>query len=368
MGGEIGDTSRKNDRPRLCIAGNLLGRNPGYVTTQGQIIADLFLKDGYNVISVSSKLARVRRLGDVVWTIFRNRRTIDVLILEVYSGLGFVLADTTSFLSKRFGIPTVFVLHGGNLPGFTEKYPGWVSRILNRAEMLVAPSSFLGKDMMRLGFQIRVIPNVLASDSYPHKLRRYISPKLLWMRSFHPIYNPQMALDAFAVIKRENPNATLVMAGADKGIENNIRNSARNMGLKDSVRFPGFLDASSKVKEFSDADIYLNTNRIDNMPVSVIEACAMGLPVVATDVGGLSHLIENKETGLLVRDNDPNEMADAIRTLLKDADLAERLSQNGRFLAERSAWTSVRKCWEEAFEEILARKDRTKSESEPLDV
>jgi L-malate glycosyltransferase len=358
----------KTDKPRLCIAGNLLGRTPGYVTTQGQIIADLFLKDGFDVVSVSSKPNRLLRLADLVWTIFRNSQVIDVLILEVYSGAGFILADSASFLSKLFRIPAIFVLHGGNLPEFTDKYPNWVSRILRRAEILVAPSSFLAREMAQYGFQVRVIPNVLALDTYPSKLRQNISPKLLWMRSFHPIYNPQMALDAFAAVKRENPDATLVMAGADKGLENNVKNSARQMGLKDSVRFPGFLDENSKIKEFSDADVYLNTNRIDNMPVSVIEACAMGLPVVATDVGGVSHLITNGENGLLVPDGDSNKMADAIRTLLKNPDLTEQLSRKGRLLAENSAWTSVRTSWEELFAEISARKRRTKREKASINL
>lgn len=346
----------KNKRLCLCIAGNLLGRNPGYVTTQGQIIADLFIGDGHKVISVSSKLNRLARLADVIWTICRNRRKIDVLILEVYSGLGFVLADATSFLSQYLGIPTVFALHGGNLPRFTKRYPGWVSRVFKRAGILVAPSPFIVKEIAECGFQVRVIPNVLELEAYPHKLRHNISPKLLWMRSFHPIYNPQMALDAFAAIKDQHPDATLVMAGVDKGIENDIKNSAREMGLQDSVRFPGFLDEDSKIKEFTEADIYLNTNRIDNMPVTVIEACAMGLPVVATNVGGISHLLTNKETGLLVCDGAANEMANAIKTLLNNPHLTERLSRNGRLLAENSAWTSVRKYWEALFLEILAQK------------
>jgi len=343
-------------KPRLCFVGNMLGRNPGYITTQGQIVADLFAADGYRVTSVSSKLNRVLRLSDIAQHILKNSAKIDVLILEVYSGLSMIIADTTSLLCKLLKIPLILVLHGGNLPDFTTRRPNWTKRVLNRANILVAPSSFLAKEMERFGFQIRVIPNVVDLDVYPYKLRRQISPKLIWMRSFHAVYNPQMAINVFFSVRKIEPNATLVMAGVDKGLEPEIKEMAGKMGLQDNVRFAGFLGTEAKIKEFIDADIYLNTNRIDNMPVSVIEACAMGLPVVATNVGGIPHIIENGESGLLVPNEDVEAMSQAVSTLLGNAELTERLSRNGRFLAERSAWKSVKRDWEALFAELLETK------------
>lgn len=346
----------RSEKPGLCIVGHLLGRNPGYVTTQGQIIADLFIKDGYNVISVSSQINRLRRLTDVIWTLVLQRKSIDVLILEVYSGLSFFLTDAASTLAQFFRIPTSFVLRGGNLPEFTRRYPKWVKRVLKRADILVAPSTFLKKELEPYGFSIRVIPNVVAMDNYAPRVRNGVLPRLIWMRSFHPIYNPQMALDVLASLRLENMTATLVMAGADKGLEDEIKVSASRMGLQNSVRFPGFLDREAKIKEFSEADIYLNTNRIDNMPVSVVEACAMGLPVVATNVGGLPDLITDGENGLLVPEGDVQAMASAVKLLLADCDMAGRISVNARALAERSSWTNVKKAWEEVFAELLDRK------------
>lgn len=349
------------EKPRLCVVGQLLGRNPGYITTQGQIIADLFQKEGHDIISVSSKINRLFRLIDVIWTIFRKRKSIDIMIVDVYSGLSFFLADSASSISRFFRIPTVFVLRGGNLPEFTRRNHKWVKRVLKRSDLLVAPSTFLTKEMEQYGLTSRVIPNIVALDAYPYKFRNKISPKLIWMRSFHPIYNPQLALDVFALIRRDHPKATLVMAGADKGLKNEIKNSACRMGLNNSVRFPGFLEKSSKIREFSNADIYLNTNKIDNMPVSVVEACAMGLPVVATNVGGISNLLKNGVNGLLVPDDDAPAMASAIGKLLTDPELTGMISKNARLLAERSAWANIQKDWEDVFTELLNRSGRQKN-------
>src|SRR5213078_1580899 len=142
----------------------------------------------------------------------------------------FILADLASLAGKLFRIPAIFVLHGGNLPEFTKRHPLWIRRVLQRAEILVAPSTFLVGEIERFGFKVRVIPNVIDLTNYPYKLRRKISPKLFWMRSFHPIYNPQMALGTLAAVKRTDPGATLVMAGVDKGLENSIKDSAEKMG------------------------------------------------------------------------------------------------------------------------------------------
>lgn len=345
-------------KPRLCIAGNLVGKNPGHITTQGQIVADRFEASGYEVITTSSRLNPVIRLLDILWTVLIRSRRIDILIVEVYSGRAFVLADATTLLAKLLRIPAVLVLHGGSLPDFTERHSRWVRRVLRRASALVAPSAFLADKMSKYGIAATIVPNAIDINPDLYRMRREVMPKLLWMRSFHPIYNPQMALDVLAAIKSKFPSSTLVMAGADKGLQESIKGSAIRMGLGDNVSFPGFLDEKQKLAEFADADIYLNTNRVDNMPVSVLEAFAMGLPVVATNVGGIGHLISDRVNGLLVKDNDPEEMAEAISNLIVDPELCERLSQNGRSLAERSSWASVCRSWEELFARVLSPEGR----------
>jgi len=274
-----------------------------------------------------------------------------------------VLADCTSWTAKALKIPTIMVLHGGNLPHFAEKFPVWVRRVLNRAIAIVAPSPFLASEMAKLGFPVQIVPNVIDIALYPVKFRRQISPKLFWMRSFHPLYNPEMAVDVFRRIKSSHPSATFVMAGVDKGLEVHVKEKASQSIVDNTIRFPGFLDAAAKVKEFSDADIFINTNRIDNTPVAILEACAMGLPVVATNVGGLSDLLTDGENGLLVPDGDVEMMAAAIEKLLKDPILAERLSRNGRVLAKKSSWESVREMWTELFVDLSKFQDLDMSKS-----
>jgi glycosyltransferase involved in cell wall biosynthesis len=250
------------------------------------------------------------------------------------------------------GYKTILTLHGGNLPAFIRRFPNWTRRVLNRAHALVAPSEYLAGAVMTSGRTASIIPNVIDLDDYSYLCRSRVRPRLLWMRSFHPVYNPALALKVVAGLRAEYPDVTLVMAGQDKGYEIKIRSLARELGVADVVRFPGFLNKFDKAIEGNAADIYLNTSRVDNTPVAILEAGAMGLPVIATRVGGLPDLLRDGDNGLLVPDNDSTAMIGAVRRLLNDAKLTERLSTNGRVLAEQAAWPRVRPLWEKLLREV----------------
>ena len=340
----------------LCFVGNMLGRNAGYITTQGEIVADLFAAEGHEITCVSSRINRATRLAEIVKTLIIGFRAFDIVVLDTYSGLSFVIADLTSFLCKCLNLPLIMVLHGGNLPEFVQRHPRWTRRVLNRAAIMVAPSEFLAKRFGVLGYRIPIIPNIIDLDSYPYRERSKISPNLIWMRSFHEIYNPEMAVKVLAKLRGTHPDATLTMAGTDKGLEESTRKLVEELKLDGAVQFAGFLDLDKKLKEFSGADIYINTNRIDNMPVSVVEARALGLPVVATNVGGLPYVIEHGKNGFLVPSDDVDAMAAYIRMLLDSRELTRKISRKGRALAERSAWTSVRPKWEKLIGELVETK------------
>ncbi len=338
---------------RLCFISHMVGRHSGYIPVQGQILSGLFKDAGYSVIAVSDQLSRSLRMADVVSTLVRRRNNIDVLIIDTYGGLSFVLEDVASLLGRRFGQKIVMCLRGGAMPGFMAQHPDWTRRVLSRADLIVAPSEFLARAIAPYGFQARVIPNVIGLSDYHYRHRQLVSPRLFWMRSFHPIYNPTMALRVLARLQSTRPEASLVIAGADKGFEADVRRLAGELGLNGSVRFSGFLDGEGKVREGNQADIFLNTSRVDNMPVAIVEACAMGLPVVTTAVGGIPDLLTDGQTGLLVSDDDVEAAVGAIHRLLNEPDLAGRLSANGRRLAECSSWGQVRPQWEQVFADVM---------------
>ena len=341
-------TGARSDR-LVCVIGSLVGRNPGHVTTQGEILTELLERSGHRVIAASSAPGRVRRFGEIVTLLWTHRRSIDVLLLQVYSGRSFIIDDIASLLGRMFDQHIVMHVHGGGIPDFVTRYPRWTRRVLERADLVVAPTRFLGNALSPTCRSVRVIPNVIEIESYPYRPRRAVRPRLLWMRSFHDVYNPRLAVEVLARVRQRIPDATLVMAGQDKGLEGAVREAVRLRGLDAAVRFPGFLGFDAKRREGMAADIFLNTNRVDNTPVAVIEACAMGLPVVTTDVGGLPYLLTHRETGMLAPNGSVGALADAVVELVQTAALAERLSVGGRALAEQCSWSRVEGIWNDVL-------------------
>lgn len=330
----------------------MVGRNPGYVTTQGEILSDRFKEAGYEVLSTSSHPNRYVRLLQIAYTLLTRARQFDVMMVQTFGGPSFVVEDLATWIGKTFGKKMVIHLRGGAMPEFMARFPGWSRRVLRRADVIIVPSEYLARAIEKYGFHSRVIPNVINLPAYEYRLRRTLQPKLFWMRSFHQAYNPAMAVRVLARLRSKESSATLVMAGQDKGLESEVRRLAEELGLDGAVRFCGFADMEKKAEEGNAADIFINTNSIDNTPVAVLEACAMGLPVVSTDVGGVPDLLTDGVTGLLVKNDDVESMVAAIERLLGDPDLAGRLSENGLKLARSCSWFNVLPVWKQLIAEL----------------
>ncbi len=359
-------------KPRLCFVGPHLARHPGWVTTQSEVVSALFAQEGYEVRSTSSVRSPWWRTFDMLSSIFRWHRRLDLMVLSVFSGRAFLYADWLGRLARRVGLKQVFFLHGGDLPELARRAPERVRRVLARADAIVAPSPFLARMAEDLGLEATVIPNVLDLHDYTFRARvELVEPiKILWLRTFHPIYHPELALEVLDRLRRRGIDAELTMAGQDKGLEASCRSRAVELGLQERARFVGFLGATAKAEALSGHDLYLHTNRVDNTPVTVLEAAACGLPVVGTRVGGMADLLG--DAGLLIppivpRTDDPgtlgataddlsdataDAMADAIESLVHDPGEVERLSAAGRALAESCAWPAAHDRWRRLFTQL----------------
>lgn len=102
-----------------------------------------------------------------------------------------------------------------------------------------------------------------------------------------------------------------------------LREAAQKMGLGDHVNFLGFCDTARNL--FSAFDAFILPSRTEGWPLSIMEAMAMGLPVIATRVGGIPHIVEDGRTGILVEPGQIKELTEALNLLAGDRPLARRL-------------------------------------------
>ena len=133
--------------------------------------------------------------------------------------------------------------------------------------------------------------------------------------------NVALAIDAFARIRRVQPDATLTLAGSGS-LEQSLRDQVERLGLS-GVTFRGAVDNAEMAALYDAHDVYVNPTDADNMPISVLECLAAGVPVVSTNVGGIPDLLAHGEDGPSGAATDPDALAAAALSLLDDPALAD---------------------------------------------
>jgi len=295
----------------------------------------------------SSVLNPVLRLCHMVGMLLINRKKAKVVLIDTYSSLGFYYALILSLLCRFFGIPYIPILHGGHLRSRLEKNPKKSSWLFGKSHINVSPSLFLLETFRSFGFEVEYIPNSIEIGGLDFKVRTKLLPKLFWVRSFQQeTYNPFMAVYTLKKLVALYPKATLCMVGGgDSHTQNQIQQWIKQNDLEENFSATGALSRKQWQALSVDYDVFINTTNYDNHPISIIEAMALGFPIVSTDVGGLPYLIKNNADGLLVGCNDSDAMVSAILKLLHDPGLATKLSNQARRKAESFSWNHVEHKW-----------------------
>jgi glycosyltransferase involved in cell wall biosynthesis len=309
---------------------------------------------GWQTLTTSTQKNRLLRLPDMLMGILRNRKHYQVACVDVFSGLGFVWAEAACALLRLLRKPIVLTLHGGNLPSFSRKHPARIKRLFASARAITCPSAYLFTEMKEYRTGLILLPNGIDLSLYTFRPPQPPLRNLVWLRAFHQIYNPDMAVRVLHELRNQHPDSLLTMIGPDKGDGSLERSKAlaASLGVSHAIDFRGPVLKSDVPRELEKVDIFLNTTNLDNTPISVIEAMACGLPVVSTNVGGLPYLLTPDKTGLLIPPNDHQAMALAVKRLSSEAGLSERLSQAGRTLVESFDWRIILPRWEALLTEV----------------
>jgi glycosyltransferase involved in cell wall biosynthesis len=168
------------------------------------------------------------------------------------------------------------------------------------------------------------------------------------------MYNVACVLRAFARLQREYPEAELVVAGFGSQREP-LERLAAELGLR-SITFVGRVSPDAMAEYYDRVDVFLNGSDIDNMPLSIMDAFAAGVPVVSTNAGGIPYLVRHGETGLLVDRGDDEALAAAAVRLLRDDALASRIGDAARKECVTCfTWDAVRGQWEEVYTGAVGR-------------
>jgi glycosyltransferase involved in cell wall biosynthesis len=304
------------------------------------------MEEGFEVIKSSSKKNKIVRLLSMCFTILIHRKSTDFLLIDTFSTLNFQYALVTSQLARILKLKYIPILHGGNLPARLDKTPKYSKLIFNNSFSNITPSKYLEVEFNTRNFKTLYIPNAIKIKKLTFKLRENVKPKLLWVRAFDKTYNPLLAIKVLAKLKHKYPKAMLCMVGPDKdGTLLKAKQLAKKLKMMDSITFTGVLKKEAWHQLSENYDIFINTTNVDNMPVSIIEAMALGFPIVSTNVGGLPYLMDHNVDGILVKPNNEKLMVDAIIKLLQNPVKAKEISLKARDKAITFDSENIKKKW-----------------------
>lgn len=284
----------------------------------------------------------------------RELRKADIVHIFSASYFSFLLAPLPALAVARLvGTPALMNYHSGEAPDHLQR-SAIARRALRSADVNIVPSPFLQRVFGQFQIPARVIPNTIDRERFGFRIRDPLRPRLLSTRNLEPLYNVGCTLRAFRAVQAHHAGATLTVVGAGSQ-EQHLRKYAYDTGLR-NVTFVGRVPPDQVAKFYADADIYVQTPDIDNMPLSILEAFASGLPVVSTEAGGVPSMLTHGQHGLLAPLNDAGTIAAHVLRLLSDQPFARTLVAAAHASTEALAWPRVREQWLAAYRELLPRR------------
>jgi glycosyltransferase involved in cell wall biosynthesis len=288
----------------------------------------------------------IRTFATQLWywpSLVRELRKADVTHVFSAAYSSFLLAPLPAILvAKALRKPVIVNYRSGEGPDHLRRsrFARW---ILRHVDLNVVPSRFLRGEFAPYGVDARVVANTIDLRQFSYRVRDPLRPRLLSTRNFEPLYNVACTLRAFARVQARFPDAELTLVG-DGSCAKALRSLARDLGVR-NVTFAGRVAPADMATYYAASDIYVQTPSIDNMPGSVIEAFASGLPVVATEAGGVPTILTHGVHGLLAPTHDHDAIAGHVITLLERPDYARQLAAAAFESCRQYEWEVLRDRW-----------------------
>lgn len=338
----------------------------GGMANQMQQLAHLLQESGLRVKLVQvnapyrptwiSRIPVIRaffRLIPYLFQLWRVTSQVNLIHVMANSGWSWHLFSVPAvWIGWLLKTPVIINYRGGEAENFFRNSWRWIQPTVNKATYIVVPSKFLEKVFSRRGVLTRIVPNIIDLEHfYPNYSRNY-SLNLLVARNLEPIYDIATALQAFAFIKYKYHYAKLTVAGSGP-LRSDLEQLSKQLGIAESVTFTGRLKNKEMSEIYRNTDLLLNPSLADNMPISLLEALACGVPIVSTNVGGIPYLVEDGQTAILVNPGNAEAMAMAALRILGDPELAALLRKNGLAVVQNYAWRKVREQWFSVYMDAL---------------
>lgn len=274
---------------------------------------------------------------------------------------GLILKD-----AKRFGKKTVIFFHGWShrVANLVDKYfLDLFFSVYNRADVFIVLASEFKTKLESWGFKqpiyLETTPvddallNGFSIDEQIRANRAKMDQTLLFLSRIEKEKGICETLEAVNRLVGEYPRIRLVVAGDGSFLAQALQMTAE-MGLQNNVKFLGYVKGEEKREAFVNSNVYIFPSHSEGMPTTVLEAMAFGLPVVTRAVGGLKDFFRDRKFGFMSESKEPSVFASLIEKIIRDRDLATRMSINcHQYAKERFMASKVAKRLEKIYREVV---------------
>ena len=293
----------------------------------------------------SIKYVRTLTTSILYWlNLLREVRKYDVIHVFSASYLSFLIAPTPAILvSKLYGRKIVLNYHSGEAEDHLRRWRRSTIPILNLTHAIAVPSEYLVRVFADFGLKATAIFNIIELDKFVFRERNQLRPLFLSNRNLEAHYGVDCVLRAFALVQQQIPEAVLTVVG-DGSQRQALETLAAELNLK-QTSFTGRVEHDEILAYYATADVFLNASRIDNQPLSILEAFACGLPVVTTNAGGIPDIVTDGETGFVVDIDDHQTLAQRAMQLLSNDNIAATMTRKAREECRKYTWEVVCDRW-----------------------
>ncbi len=296
-----------------------------------------------------------RKLRDAPWQISdRELRALegilsktDARLLHIYFGQ---IAVHLLPLLRAWERPSIVSFHGADVSVDMNKqaYREATLQMLNAVRLVLVRSESLRRAVIHLGCdekKIEIQRTGIPLDEFPFRERNFIAAATEWrfVQAGRLIEKKGLpvTLRVFAIFLRQHPNAKLTIAG-EGPLLGQLQNLVRELNIDGRVSFTGFISQEQLREIYYASHIFLHPSQTgddgnqEGIPNSMLEAMASGLPVFATEHGGIPEAIENDVSGVLVPERNHEKLGDALLDAAKDPGFLSRIARNGAEIVRKN--------------------------------
>lgn len=364
-------------RPSVIVVGPR-PRLRGGVSTHIRTLLSGGLTDWFDLVHLEvgfydERASRAQRLADGVRKILRLRALVRrhphaIVHLNPSMDTRSLARDLPMIVvAARRGSPVVVQFHGGLMdrpwPMRHRIVRRLVLRALERATLVVVLSrlqkeSIVGTLEGGASLAIEQVPLFLDLRPFEERLARrtQVGPPRSFAFVGRLVREKGVAelIEAAAVLRRGGRDVVVEIAGAGPD-EDEMRRRWQELGLGDAVMWHGFLDADPKLDLLARSDVFvLASSWLEGLPNALLEALAMGLPVIVSDVGAMAEVVEDGVNGFLVPAGDVDALADRMTYIVDHPEEARAMGRrNARMAASRFGLDSQAAVWREVYSRAL---------------